>query len=198
MPTPLAHSGFALAVALAASPGKMPALRSTVALIFLANAADLDFVPGILTGQPVAYHHGASHSFLFAAVMAALVTAVMAAMVTAMVSRIEDVPRRFSAWAALAAASHPVLDWVTGEPGADVAKYGVALFWPSPVRYMSDTHVFGAYHIDTMGLIGGVLTLGAIVPLLRELGFVALTLGLAAVWRRVRAGMAFGAPPIEG
>ena len=190
MPTPLAHSGFALAVALAASPGKMPALRSTVALIFLANAADLDFVPGILSGHPVAYHHGASHSFLFAAVMAALVTA--------MVSRIEDVPRRFSAWAALAAASHPVLDWVTGEPGANVAKYGVALFWPSPGRYMSDTHLFGAYHIVSMGLIGGVLTLGAIVPLLRELGFVALTLGLAAVWRRVRAGMAFGAPPTEG
>lgn len=191
MPTPLAHSGFALAVALAASPGKMPALSSTVALIFLANAADLDFVPGIMTGQPVAYHHGASHSFLFATVMAASI----AALTTRFFS---PRPPHFWRWALLAASSHPVLDWVTGEPDADVAKYGVALLWPSPVRYMSDTHLFGAYHIDTLGLIGGVLTLGAVVPLLRELGFVAVALGLAAVWRRVRAGMAFGAPPTEG
>ncbi len=184
MPTPLAHSGFALALAFAAAPGKLPAPRTTLALIFLANAADLDFVPGILTGQPVAYHHGVSHSFLFAAIMTA--------MVTPMVTRIAPDPRRFSVWATLAAASHPVLDWVTGEPGADVAKYGVALLWPSPVRYMSDTHVFGAYHIDTMGLIGGVLTFGAVLPLLREVGFVALMVSLAAIWRRTRVGMALG------
>ncbi len=180
MPTPLAHSGFALALAFAAAPGKMPAPRTTLALIFLANAADLDFVPGILTGQPVAYHHGVSHSFLFAAIM------------TAMVARLAPEPGKLWRWATLAACSHPLLDWVTGEPGADVAKYGVALLWPSPVRYMSDTHVFGAYHIDTMGLIGGVLTFGAVLPLLRELGFVALAFSLAALWRRTRVAIALG------
>ena len=100
MPTPLAHSGFALALAFAAAPGKLPAPRTTLALIFLANAADLDFVPGILTGQPVAYHHGVSHSFLFAAIMTA--------MVTPMVTRIAPDPRRFSVWATLAAASPEV------------------------------------------------------------------------------------------
>jgi membrane-bound metal-dependent hydrolase YbcI (DUF457 family) len=185
VPTPLAHSGFALALALAASPGKRPPLRYTAALIFAANAADLDFVPGILTGQPVAYHHGASHSFLFATLIAAIVTA--------LVPRIAQDPRgapepgKFWRWATLAACSHPLLDWVTGETGADVAKYGVALLWPSPVRYMSDTHVFGAYHIDTMGLIGGVLTFGAVLPLLREVGFVALMISLAVGWRRTRS-----------
>jgi len=76
-----------------------------------------------------------------------------------------------------------VLDWLTGEPGADVARYGVALWWPWPGRFMSGLHVFGAYHIDTMGLVGGVLTEGALGPLAREVAFVVACFAVAAAAR---------------
>jgi len=29
---------------------------------FIANAADLDFIPGIFLGKPYLFHHGISHS----------------------------------------------------------------------------------------------------------------------------------------
>ena len=43
-----------------------------VVLLFVlfANAPDLDFVPGILLGDPGAYHHGISHSLGFALMVA--------------------------------------------------------------------------------------------------------------------------------
>lgn len=174
MPTPIAHAGVAVALALLDAPGSR---ARALALLVLANAADLDFVPGVLTGDPVAFHHGASHSVLFAA---------CAAMAAARVVARGD--RRFLALGAAAALSHPLMDYATGEPGADVARYGVALGWPSPVRYMAASPWFGAYHIDRLGLVGGVLTRGAVAPLLRELAFVVGAIGLASAWRARRPG----------
>lgn len=166
MPTPLAHAGFALAAALAGRVGHAPRVA---ALVVLANLADLDFVPGLVSGDAVAFHHGVTHSLLFA-----LVAGALAARLAAIDLRV----------AVVVALSHPVLDWLTGEPGADVARYGLALWWPWPARYMSDVHVFGAYHIDTMGLVGGVLTRGALGPLAREVAFVVACFVVAAVARR--------------
>ena len=170
MPTPLAHTGFALAVALGIPRSGLNTglvARQVGALVVLANLADVDFAPGLVTGNAVAFHHGFTHSFLFAGLAAFAVARVFG----------------LAPWRAFAcAASHPVLDWLTGEPGADVARYGVALFWPWPARFMSDAHVFGVYHIDRLGLLGGVLNLGALEPLSRELVFVVgcMALGLAA------------------
>ncbi len=179
MPTPLAHAGFALAAALLGrvDPGARHGRREVLALVVLANLADVDFVPGLVTGDAVAFHHGLTHSVLFA-LLAGAATA-----------RLAGIERRLAVVVAL---SHPVLDWLTGEPGADVARYGVALWWPWPARYMCDVHVFGAYHIDTMGLVGGVLTAGALGPLAREVAFVAACLGVAA------AGRALSKPPVRG
>lgn len=173
MPTPLAHTGFALALLTAAGIPRGGLLTYGLPLVLLANAADIDFFPGVITGNAVAFHHGVTHSLLFALVVGLAVARSL---------RI-DVHL-----ALLTAVSHPILDWLTGEPGADVATYGVALWWPLPTRYMCDWHLFGAYHIDSLGLIGGVLTPGAVVPMLREVGFVATCLaigwGCAAVRSR--------------
>lgn len=166
MPTPLAHAGFALAAALAGRVGAPPRV---VALVVLANLADLDFLPGLVTGDAVAFHHGVTHSLLFALLAGALF------------ARGAGIAPSLAVVVAL---SHPVLDWLTGERGADVARYGVALWWPWPARYMSGVHVFGAYHIDTMGLVGGVLTRGALGPLAREVAFVLACLAVAAIARR--------------
>jgi membrane-bound metal-dependent hydrolase YbcI (DUF457 family) len=140
-------------------------------LVLLANAADVDFLPGVITGNAVAFHHGVTHSFLFAIAVGLAV------------ARSLRIDVRL---ALLTAVSHPILDWLTGEPGADVATYGVALCWPLPTRYMCDWHLFGAYHIDSLGLIGGVLTPGAVVPMFREVGFVGTCLAIGWALRRAR------------
>ena len=196
MPTPIAHTGFALAVALAARPSGRPdtaAAMDAATLIVLANLADIDFLPGVLVGNAVAWHHGATHSILFAGLTASIALFLRAARPPGgVLAGTRGTPLRPSArWGlacSLAALSHPVLDWLTGEAGADVQTYGIEAFWPvSTTRYMSDWHAFGAYHIDTMGLFGGVLTAGALGNLGREVGFAAVCIGLAAAGRWVFA-----------
>lgn len=172
MPTPLAHTGFALALLIATGVPASGRVGTALPLVLLANAADIDFVPGLLSGNAVAFHHGVTHSLLFA---------FAAGLIVARSLRI-SVPL-----ALLTALSHPVLDWLTGEPGANVATYGVALCWPLPTRYMCDWHLFGAYHIDSLGLIGGVLTPGAVVPMVREVGFVLISLAVGWAWAARRA-----------
>ncbi len=170
MPTPFAHTGLAVAITIATAPaGAAPPrqrLGTAALLVALANAADLDFLPGLCTGNAIAYHHGVSHSLVFALALGLLAA-------------------RFTGRgpALLAALSHPLLDWLTGEPGADAAIYGVQLFWPLPGRYMSALHMFGVYHIDALGLLGGVLAAEARRPLLREVAFVCATLGAAGLVR---------------
>ncbi len=172
MPTPIAHTGFALSLALLqdAHLGALtPRARLARAALLVALAADVDFVPGLLTGSAVAFHHGATHSIAFAVLLAGLAALAVG-------------PSRYWLPATL---SHPLLDWVTGEPGADVRKYGIEALWPfDSTRYMSDWHAFGAYHIDTLGLVGGVLTWGATANLTREVGFAVACVGVAAVIRR--------------
>lgn len=204
MPTPIVHTGLALALALAgAANGPGPSLRlptgrehavRALVLVGLANAADVDFLPGLLAGRAVAFHHGATHSVVFAVGMAVLAWLCWAA-------RYPDggsAPghrwphRQIGAlpWLGLtlvAALSHPLLDWLTGEPAADVQRHGIEAFWPaSPTRYMSDWHAFGAYPIDRLGLVGGVFTGGAIGNLAREAGFALGSVAIAGVIRWAR------------
>jgi len=92
-----------------------------VTLIFAANAPDLDFIPGILSGQPFRFHHGPSHSL-----GAALVIALVAAPFLARRSAFRSV-HRFGLLVGFAVATHLILDMLSSD-GAFVL--GVPLFWP--------------------------------------------------------------------
>ena len=203
MPTPIAHTGLALGLALAGDPEPARilwdrvALRRSlpmlVALVVIANAADVDFIPGVLTGSAVAFHHGPTHSLAFALGITVIFQFFLAARKPGSDPAPDRrTPLRPSLWVVgMCALSHPLLDWLTGEPGADVQKYGIQAFWPfSPARFMVAHPVFGPYHIDTMGLLGGVFNLGAVANLAGELGFAAgaVILGLGARWARSRQG----------
>ena len=75
MPLPVAHSlaGIAVFKGLDAD-GTVFAWKRLLLAIFIANAADLDMIPGIIVGVPNKYHHvGLSHSALFAIAVALLV-----------------------------------------------------------------------------------------------------------------------------
>jgi len=85
--------------------------------ILLANAADFDFVPGILLGNAARFHHGGMHSF-----GAAMICGVIAGMVFGMWKK------KFSSKVFLvsscAYASHIVLDYFND------AHNGLPVFWP--------------------------------------------------------------------
>ncbi len=68
MPLPLLHAVAGYGV-YHASKKEKPDWELAVSCVALANAADLDFIPGILSGNPDLFHHGFTHSFTMAAVV---------------------------------------------------------------------------------------------------------------------------------
>ena len=71
MPSPVAHSLIGLAIAIAAMPRQwVPGISSllrdhygwVVAAVVLSNFPDIDYLPGILSGDLNVLHHGYTHS----------------------------------------------------------------------------------------------------------------------------------------
>ena len=96
------------------------------AAAFVATVPDLDLLPGILLGDPVRFHHGLTHSILFATLVA------FAA------SRLgwddDSAPMRRFWLLCVAALSHPALDLFNYEISEPVATALATqrLFWPLP------------------------------------------------------------------
>ena len=139
MPSPVAHSLAGLAVAhLALRSGSNPQSGRervfwTGALIVAANAADFDFLPGLLIGDVNAFHHKATHT-LIAAVVFGLAAGGMAAF-----SRVKGA-RRMGWIMGASYLTHLLLDYLTRgtrEP------YGMRLMWPfSQARFLAPFHLF--------------------------------------------------------
>lgn len=115
MSTPVGHM---LAGATATFGGRPEAsLRKQLGAGALVGASpDLDFLPGLLIGDPARFHHGPTHSIAFVLLVAAVAWLV--------VSRDRW---RWALAAGLASASHLVLDALTADPSAPV---GMQLLWP--------------------------------------------------------------------
>lgn len=122
MATPLGHMLAGAAVgSVSDRPGPTRARLLVGALA--GGAADLDFIPGVLIGDPGRYHHAFSHSLTFALLAAVLVGLSFAS-------------RRIS-WAGLAGGayvSHLVLDYLTFDPSP---PQGIPWFWPLSDAYFS-------------------------------------------------------------
>jgi len=113
MPLPVAHSLVGASVA-AAVPGKAPSLWKLLCIIpFLAVFPDFDYILNWLNIGGGGWHHGFTHSFVFA---------LFAGAVTALITGWRNL-RSFIAFSA-ATASHGLLDYLITE------SRGIALFWP--------------------------------------------------------------------
>lgn len=93
--------------------------------VFAANAADLDFLPGIVIGKPSLYHHGPSHS-----IFAALVFGFLIALIFRITIK-ENLLKLFIISAG-AYATHLILDYFTIDTRL---PYGMPLFWPFLNKY---------------------------------------------------------------
>jgi membrane-bound metal-dependent hydrolase YbcI (DUF457 family) len=72
MPSPIGHTLAGCAVALALIPPGIPqAWEAWACCLISANLPDADFIPGLLTGNPRAFHRGASHTIMATFIVAA-------------------------------------------------------------------------------------------------------------------------------
>lgn len=131
MTSPVGHTLAGLVTGGGATGGRFD-WRWLLLLVFSANAADLDFVPGMLLGDANRFHHLATHS-LAAALLYALLLALLA-------SRFGMPVLKTALFAGFAYASHLLLDYFTVDAGE---PFGMLLWWPlSDLFYISDTPFF--------------------------------------------------------
>jgi membrane-bound metal-dependent hydrolase YbcI (DUF457 family) len=101
-----------------------PALLT--AAVALASAPDLDFLPGLLVGQPGAYHRGVTHT-VGAAVLAAMVAFVLARRYG------RARPWAVTTWVGAVWTSHLFLDSISADA---VAPHGGRFLWPLSQAYL--------------------------------------------------------------
>lgn len=127
--------------------------------LLLANGADLDFLPGILLGEPSRFHHGISHSFGFGLIFTAVVCGIL-----------KFIPQWFQKrdWMTFFLTgytlylSHLLVDWFTLDNGQ---PYGMPIFWP-----ISNSYITSAIYIFPNVLHGeGSLNWHNIMVAIREL-----------------------------
>jgi inner membrane protein len=170
MPSIITHAAVPLAILYVADRGRISP-RLLAAGVAAAILPDLD-VAAFALGIPYADgfgHRGASHSILFAALIAAL----GAAMCKPLHSR----PAQAAVFLFACAISHPLLDAMTS------GGLGVALLWP-----WSDQRFFAPWRpILVSPFANGFFSARGISTLLSELRWVWLPLFLgAALWKWIR------------
>lgn len=137
MPSPLAHAlaGAAVYAVLAPEPRPRPDWRAWAAAAVAGAAADLDFVPGLLAGDPSRFHHGATHSVA--------ATLLFVLLIAPFSSALGSIPRRGAILGA-AYGSHLLLDYLTVDT---TPPRGIPLFWPlSDAAYISPVLLFTDLH----------------------------------------------------
>ena len=127
MPTPVAHglAGLSLYTLTRSSHERACEWPGFVLAAFAATAADLDFLPGLLLGDPGRFHHGVSHS-LGAAVVFGLTMALLAPSALS-----AFYPRRALLFA-IFYGSHLVLDFFAVDTSP---PFGEPLFWPFSIQF---------------------------------------------------------------
>ena len=136
MPLPVAHSlASGIIYYSADADGTLFTWRRLLLAIFIANAPDLDFLPGLLIGEPNRFHHGPTHS-LAMVVIAAGIAAGVAALGARWPTRGRIEARAVAGTALMVGAlwlSHILLDAFTEDL---FGPYGVPLLWPFSDRYV--------------------------------------------------------------
>jgi len=126
MSSPVGHAlAGGILVCAGRSCRRIPPLSVLLVGMVIANAPDLDFIPGFILGQPNLYHHGISHS-LGAAVFLALLW-------TFFVNRLLHWRVYIGGFQFFCLySSHLLLDLLSrdGRP-----PYGIPLFWPLSGKY---------------------------------------------------------------
>ncbi len=131
MASPIGHSlvGYIIAAFSLRTPITKN-IRRTSLFVFIANAPDLDFLPGILIGKPNLFHHGISHSIGFG-----LITSLILVLFFHLKSK-TGLIRAFFLYFVLYC-SHLILDYLSVDGRTPI---GIPLFWPFNNDYFIALH----------------------------------------------------------
>ena len=184
MASPVGHAlaGFAVGRFLPGDPP--PGGRLFLPLCMaLALAPDLDFLPGLLAGQPARYHQGQSHSLSVALAVSLLLSLLLA---RGWRPRLRCGAVFFAAYA-----SHLLLDYLGTDARPPV---GIPLFWPaSDAAWISPVSILPGVHHSVSGTertgewLAMVFSLRNLRPIAMELLVVVPLLLLAEQVRRRRS-----------
>jgi membrane-bound metal-dependent hydrolase YbcI (DUF457 family) len=159
------HAAAGYLVYEAARPAGAHRVGLLAAAVVLANAPDLDFLPGVIAGAPGVFHRGVTHT-----VAAALVVGVVAAGLGWWRRPAGYGARWWAAFAATAYASHLLVDFVTVDA---VAPYGARFLWPASARFFhAGSAWFDEIVIDPssrMGFLRSLVTPAALLTWLGEI-----------------------------
>ena len=136
-------------------------LRQLTAVLVAAVAADFDFLPGFLVGDPAGFHRGPAHSLT-----AAVAFGVLAALVAGRLGF--GAPRRFGLFMGVVFATHMPIDLLTSDYGE---PHGLPLFWPFvTANVTSPIHVFVfiRHTGDDSGLLAELFSVHNAWAVLRE------------------------------
>jgi inner membrane protein len=174
MPSPVAHSLAGLAAAQYGRQRQWIGASGVWLLAFVvaANAADLDFLPGLLVGHAERYHHGPSHSLIAAAAVGVV------AWLVAELARVRAA-RLIGLLFGAAYLSHLVLDLVSG---STFEPTDMALVWPfGDVWIVAPVQLFGeVHHSETVGFIQSLFRWDNLLPIAREV------LVMSGLWMTAR------------
>ena len=174
MPSPLGHALMGLTIYRAVSGAGSHDWRTAALSVLAANAPDLDFVPGLLTGELGRYHHGPSHSFVFSVLFGILCAVLFTRKVSAF-------------WMGFGLyATHILLDYLVRDPSP---PFGVPLFWPfSYEYYMSPVTLYRPFNYPATfaePIFSTLVSLHNLVTMLLELSFL-LPLLVFVSWLKKR------------
>jgi inner membrane protein len=171
--SPAAHSLAGAIIFLAARRKGNGSHRELLWIVLAANLADLDFIPGLLVGEPSLYHRAFSHSIPAALLFAVVVYAVCW-------RGRHPQPVRMTVLMFAAYASQLTLDWLSFDPGPVV---GIPLFLPfSQEHFMADPTLF--LNIERTGLLSGPVILHNIKAVLLELLILGPPAALLWLWQK--------------
>jgi len=186
MATPIGHALAGCAIAACAHRKLGPGKLAFAALA--ANAADLDFVPGLVLGDVGRFHHYFSHTLL---------AAVLFGVVIAALARLRLDRNAALGWGVIAAllyASHPLLDALSTDTGI---PYGCPLFWPFSGRYFTATRpVFLDVYRGSLAILLGPHNRAALTREFLILGSLCLGVFLVRWGRRRPAGLPADPPSV--
>src|ERR1700757_536653 len=115
-------------------------LKLAFLCMFMATAADLDILPGILVGRPDLYHHGITHSLGFALIFSLAVSGIISI-------RMKPFSQIFNL-CFISYLSHIVIDFFSYF-GSYSYTGGMPVFWPiSSEKFYSPVGLYLAVHYN--------------------------------------------------
>jgi len=186
LPSPVGHSLAGLCGFLLAQKYVVPRRRGwlLVGSVVIANLPDLDFLPGLLLGNPASFHHQATHSLAAVAMVGLLIGSL------ARWWNLNDVG--WGSWGGALYLSHVILDLLINDPSP---PFGVQLLWPfSEAYFISAITPFSgfAYFDRGLGMFRTILSVYNLRVILQEIMFMAPLVVLAWYVGKYRGGRYIG------